>query len=374
MADYGLQPTGFNRKRAEDVRRDMIDWLRSPDGFGADVSIEDSPLEQIVGVAAVQLGEVWQALEQIYSSFNPDFATGQALDNILALVGTSRLKDAPSTGVVEIQAYPGGAGTIPAGALVRDSDTGVTFKTTESMVPPGTVPVVALEDGPIDADLDELVDTYIGVTGVVQVGDISLGRFEETDEEARARRAEVFQALGRGTLGAIRAGLLDATKARAVQVIERLSNPPHPYTPYTIECYIYLPDHDQTDEETIARVLWEHASGVQFAGVVVKKVLDSAGVEHEVAWSWVSEIPITVYITVNEYDANEFLPDGPAEVEARVEALIEAAPVGVAVRQLAVLQAVAQVPGVIDASAAVVGSPSGVGVKSVPGDIHVDFT
>jgi len=370
MSTFGLTPQGFTRKRAEDVRREMEDYIQSPDGLGAGTSVKDGPLEEIIGVAAVQLGEAWQALEQVYNALDPNAASGEALDNILALTGTERLAARRTTGVVEIQ---GTAGVVvPSGFEVRDSASDARFVTLDPVTIPGTVAVRAVEYGPVNGTIDEAVDTLTGVDGVVQQGGLSLGRFEETDAEARIRRAGTFQALGRGTLGALEAGLLAETKALSARVYEFLSSPGGGHTPYSLEPYIYLPGHNALDEDEIARVLWLHASGVEYVGTVNKTVEDAAGAPHSVAWSWVQEVTVDVTVTVTSADDSVFLPDGPAEIQAQVAAAIDALPVGESVRDLLVIRAAA-VEGVLDMAVSVSGGTIAPDEVAIPGTVTVVY-
>src|SRR5574338_661055 len=57
--------------------------------FEVDVS-DNSALGRMIGVVSPAQADLWEAMQQVYNSFNPNVATGIALDNIVALSGITR--------------------------------------------------------------------------------------------------------------------------------------------------------------------------------------------------------------------------------------------------------------------------------------------
>lgn len=74
-----------SRTRAADIFADLV-----PAGDIVDVS-DNSALGRMIGVMAPSEASLWEALQQIYNSFNPNTAIGVSLDNIVALSGINRL-------------------------------------------------------------------------------------------------------------------------------------------------------------------------------------------------------------------------------------------------------------------------------------------
>jgi uncharacterized phage protein gp47/JayE len=104
----GLTPTGLeiktiddvlndSRTRAADIFADLV-----PAGDIVDVS-DNSALGRMIGVMAPSEASLWEALQQIYNSFNPNTAIGVALDNIVALSGINRLVAAPTRAQVLLE-------------------------------------------------------------------------------------------------------------------------------------------------------------------------------------------------------------------------------------------------------------------------------
>lgn len=74
-----------SRTRAADIFADLV-----PAGDIVDVS-DNSALGRMIGVMAPSEASLWEAIQQIYNSFNPNTAIGVSLDNIVALSGINRL-------------------------------------------------------------------------------------------------------------------------------------------------------------------------------------------------------------------------------------------------------------------------------------------
>lgn len=86
-----------SRTRAADIFADLV-----PAGDIVDVS-DNSALGRMIGVMAPSEASLWEALQQIYNSFNPNTAVGVALDNIIALSGINRLVAMPTRAQVLLE-------------------------------------------------------------------------------------------------------------------------------------------------------------------------------------------------------------------------------------------------------------------------------
>jgi uncharacterized phage protein gp47/JayE len=92
----GLSRQGLEIKTLDDVLTDYKTTAASifsdqvPAGDVVDVT-GVSTLGRLIGVIAPAEASVWEALQQVWDSFNPTTAIGVALDNIIALSGITRL-------------------------------------------------------------------------------------------------------------------------------------------------------------------------------------------------------------------------------------------------------------------------------------------
>lgn len=116
----GLSINGLEIKSLDDVLNDSK--LRAADIFADLVAPGDlvdtgdnSAIGRIIGVMAPGEAELWEALQQIYDSFNPNTAIGVSLDNLVALSGISRLVAAPTRAQVLLEGSTNTLISSPAG-------------------------------------------------------------------------------------------------------------------------------------------------------------------------------------------------------------------------------------------------------------------
>ncbi|RYF12059.1 MAG: hypothetical protein EOO40_02085, partial [Deltaproteobacteria bacterium] len=89
MAQYGLLPQGFVLKRQADCLSDLLQAFLLQ--FGSDTDLgSDTYLGQVAGVFSERHALLWEALQDVVNSQNPNGAEGVFVDNILALAGLTR--------------------------------------------------------------------------------------------------------------------------------------------------------------------------------------------------------------------------------------------------------------------------------------------
>jgi uncharacterized phage protein gp47/JayE len=95
LGNYGITSTGFVLKRFEDCYDELVDEYRGL--FGADVNVDaGSILGQLINLHALREADLWERLQAVYDATRPTAAEGDALDNLLAITGLSRLAAVPS--------------------------------------------------------------------------------------------------------------------------------------------------------------------------------------------------------------------------------------------------------------------------------------
>ncbi len=93
---YGLNDQGLVVKSRLVIRDDLNAALQL--AFGTSINLSDrSVFGQLVGIFSDRLGELWELLEQVASSQDPDRATKALLDALCLLTGTLRPEARPST-------------------------------------------------------------------------------------------------------------------------------------------------------------------------------------------------------------------------------------------------------------------------------------
>jgi uncharacterized phage protein gp47/JayE len=363
----GLTSAGLLVKTAAQVLADLITAAKAPGGFGPGVSTQSNgPLGKIFGILSNAIGLVWEVLQQVYDAFDPDQATGEALDNLVGIVGVTRLAATKTSGT---QTCTGTNGTvIPLGSIVRITD-GARFLTLAEV----TIPIVETIDvlveaentGPIEASagaVDEIVTIISGWTGTTNAADFVTGRNQETDAELRVRREASLQIIGAGTDGAIFSRLSEVEGVLAVKVKSNrtLTTDSDGIPPKAFETVIHP---NTVDQDTIAtEIFTAMPAGIQpYGSDVSASVLDVQGFTTTVEWTWaaVQEVWVTVTLTYT----SEYLPEATGDqlVEDAVAAYDDGLDVGDDVVLLEILCLVAGVAGVRTASilAKVGGSPGG---------------
>lgn len=78
---YGVEPTGFSRKPLPVILAEI--QAAHVTEFGPDVvQTAQSPLGQINGLMADFIGQLWELVEDVYQSYDPDQAEGTRLDTL----------------------------------------------------------------------------------------------------------------------------------------------------------------------------------------------------------------------------------------------------------------------------------------------------
>ena len=136
VTNAGFVPKRFNeiitslQENAKPIFQDLV----KP---GEEVDTSDtSTIGRLIGLIAPDLDEVWQSLQQVYQDFDPNSATGIALDNIVQYMGITRRIGRPT--VLRASVW-GLLGTIIAqGQVIRGatpdrfvSTTALTFSATD---------------------------------------------------------------------------------------------------------------------------------------------------------------------------------------------------------------------------------------------------
>lgn len=121
----------------------------TPVGDTVDVS-DSSALGRLISLAAPSEADLWEAAQEVYAAFDPNSATGIALDNLVAYAGITRKEQTFTTSSILVA---GDTNTlIPVGQTVSSSTTGEQFTTAGaiSLSPSNasgiTVTVVTLQD------------------------------------------------------------------------------------------------------------------------------------------------------------------------------------------------------------------------------------
>ncbi|AVO36354.1 baseplate J/gp47 family protein [Pukyongiella litopenaei] len=171
----------------------------------------------LVESIARETARVHAEMEGVYRAGFLDTATGRALDNVVALLGVTRVPGGRARTELRFQRDAGATGaiTIPQGTRVIDADVTVEYETVEPVTMTPAQRRVSVEardvepgNSPVGADVLIVLPVPIaGVASVTNPAPAARGGAPETDTELRARARAFLQGSERGTLGALRAAL-----------------------------------------------------------------------------------------------------------------------------------------------------------------------
>ena len=134
---YGLSDQGFALKRLNDIlteqRQKAVEIFQDLVEQGDVVDTSDSSLlGRLIGLVSPSIADLWEAGQEVYSAFDPNSATGIALDNIVALSGVTRLSQSATRADVYLTASVNT--TIPRGSIVQSGLTATDFSTTSDVI------------------------------------------------------------------------------------------------------------------------------------------------------------------------------------------------------------------------------------------------
>lgn len=412
MSSSGLTAAGLVIELIDDIRTGIQTDLRNTFFAGLPLGDQDL-LGHIVGIIANSLGLLWERLEQVNSSQDPDKATGPALDALSALTGTFRQPATKSEATLTLCGDP--STTIGAGSVVQTASSQENFDTqdtvttvalsawagsttynvgqrvtnaarcyqciaagisassggpttTASSIPDGSgslvweyigegtaaVDVLAqCEDtGPIQGtagDITSIQTPIVGLKSARNLTDATLGNNESTDEELRLLRQIELAGSGSTTRDALRAQLLKVQDVISATIFTNNTD---------LTDANGLPPHSfealvrgGLDQDIVDTIAQNQAAGIATysSAGTFGTYTDSEGEPVIIYFTRPTNVLVYIDITV-EYDATLYPSDGDAEVAAAILAWGNGFAVGQDVSPSAVGAQTFQVAGVLGAT------------------------
>lgn len=187
----------------------------------------------LVEALSRELAVLYAQLGLVYEAGFVETASGRALDRVVALLGYSRFAVGRPVGTVTFRRRAGAIGniTIPAGTPITDTEDSLRYETSESrvMLAGETTALVRVRGASastpvVKAGVLAVIQRAIaGIDQVTNESDASRASEDESDEELRARARDALLAAGKGTVEALRFGLLQMPEVRDVRITERPS-------------------------------------------------------------------------------------------------------------------------------------------------------
>ena len=184
----------------------------------------------LLEATAKEMAILYQQLNLAYDSAFLETATDLSLDRVVALLGYRRFRAGRPVGRVTFQRRVGAVGeiTIPAGTPVTDSSDKVRYETVETRLMRAgesnaeiAVRGATENTPPVDANVLTVIQRAIaGLDSVTNERATSRATEDESDVELRARARDALASAHKGTVGALKNGLLQLPEVRDVQIEE----------------------------------------------------------------------------------------------------------------------------------------------------------
>lgn len=353
----GLTSDGLEVATFDEIKSDIEADLKADLGASLNLSAT-SVFGQLIGTVTDRIADLHQLLQAVYRSFHPDSATGDALENVAAITGVTRLGATKSTFSSDntpsnpLTVNLNAGVTLPVGRIVRVPD-GPRFITTEEVTNSGGSPADVSVDAEAEdagavvanaATVTEIVTPVSGWNSVTNAADASVGREIETDAELRVRREQLLRVQGAGTVEAIRADVLDVSGVTQATVFNNPSSttdgdgvPPHAFEVVVLG----------GDEADLREAIWAASpAGIQSHGDVSGTITDSQGFSQTVEFSRPTTTDIWVLIELTTDSA--YPVDGDDQVAEAIVAFGDTFLIGQDVITTQLYSAIFGISGVTD--------------------------
>lgn len=325
-----LDHNGLEIQTLGEIKSEIEDDFRELEGPDFNLDPEDPP-GQLVGIMSEREASVQAALAQVYGAWNKRAATGDALVALAALTNTEKAGPAPS--VVPQLRLVGVPGTAVEGRIVRHVATDSLWSVADATIGVGgdvVTSATAQVDGPTyatataEAGAWEIVTPVAGWTAAESLVDAVPGRFEESDEELRARMDAEASTRGGSTIPSGRANIQQDVEG--VSRVIAINNPGLVWRddvpPGAVE-YVVTGGLDAD----VAAAIWQSAiaGGIEPWGATSVVIADDDGISRTVRFSRPTPVPVWVRITVSTGGAEIPIDTGAPAARAATIAAIQQA-------------------------------------------------
>lgn len=323
----GIDSAGLHVPEYEDIKQRLLDSFRQI--FGADLYLgEDTQDYQMIAEFSDCLDDVYSLIIEAYNSRNPNYATGTALDMIIALNGIRRITATYSTVLLTIFGSVGAV--IPARSIVQDV-AGYQWATNADAVvgSEGTVAVAATctVAGAIAApvgSITQIMSPTAGWISVTNEAEAVAGQNTETDAELHDRRAKSVANSGVSIVDAIYGNVRALNTVTKVRLYENTGSTADANgIPGHSICLCVLGGEDQEIGQTIFD---KKSPGCGTYGNTTVPATDVFGNVNNVSFNRPVAVPLTIAIALKTFSGYN---DGTLEtIKTNIVEYIESLNIG----------------------------------------------
>lgn len=325
----GVTPTGFVKKTFEQIV-DEVNQQQRDEISQALILTTDTSIGQLNAIEAEREASLWDALQAVYSAFDPNQASGVALEAVSAITGTIR-NAATVSNVYGVSVNLNAATTLPQGSIASVAgDPSRRFITKTAVTNSGgsaatvTVDFESQDTGPVEClagQLTVIAEPVTGWNSVTNGTDAVIGAVVESDPDLRIRRNDEL-AGGSTTADAIRVDLLKLTGVIFCRVLLNDTDvtdanglPPHSFEPI-----VYGPTSPTTpdNQAVVDQIRKSKAAGIRSYGSSSLTSLDSQGNVYNIGYTR----PTTknIYLEIDVTTDDTYPADGDTQVAEAIAA------------------------------------------------------
>ncbi|KAB8035850.1 hypothetical protein GCL60_16605 [Silvanigrella paludirubra] len=208
---YGLTKAGFVKKDFLTCYSEISESFKNKINQNIDLS-PTSVFGNIIGIYAERESLLWDGLQELSTTMNPNNATGIPLQNAISINGISKQE---ATASKVILTFYGKTGIkIPSGTGVAIPETSYQFNTKiDAVVAQNGIVEIEAECsilGEVKAlagTINKILNPIYNIESCTNKKDAVVGQFEETEEDLKIRRLQLLQRAGSATEKGIRAAI-----------------------------------------------------------------------------------------------------------------------------------------------------------------------
>ena len=355
---FGITPAGFSLMRFQDI---LAAHQAAYQAIVPNPNLApDSVIGQRCNLEDNALALAWEGVQLAYNSAFPSLCDEGSIDNVMFLAGLTR-KAATAT-VLKCSCVFSADGTIPVGALIRDSAGNVFAAVTQlSSGGSGTFSLnfACVQTGPsaLPLTLNSItyplsIQTPEANWTSVSIVSATPGTNQETLAEARVRRANSLLVAGSATLESIRSAILNNVPSVTACIVQEnqydyldiYGNSAH-----SIHVICQSADMGSAEQKAIAAQIWaKRAGGINMNGFSIVNITDSQGNIHGIQFDYSGTTAVNVVVNYSLFptDPNPAPSDVTAALTAALTAVFAAQAIGENALYFRVLGACAAVSGI----------------------------
>ena len=207
----------FNRQKAVDLFQELV-----PAGEVVDTS-DNSTLGRLISLSAPSIADLWEALQEVDSAFDPDKATGIALDEVVKYGGLTRLREQRAT----VQAIvTGNSGVVvPYNSAIRGDVTNALWRTRSPITLSTTI------SSGVYISISTITNSSVYTINYTTVDGTKTISFTS---DSSATETEIANGLIAASLLAPHNNYVTIKKVGSTQVLEVQKQDPYSYSTFTV--------------------------------------------------------------------------------------------------------------------------------------------